>query len=202
MAEPSFGACAGDDAGPEKFADLDGRQPDAASGAEHEKRLSGLKARAVAEGEIGSAVCHQERGRMLARHPLGNRDAGRRRRADLFRIAPMAAEGRNARSRRRAVRVRTQFGHFSCNFKPRNEWILRTLLVATRHHQGVREVDPAGGDPDSRFSGAGHGRGTFCHRQAGARRFGLHRDYGCHGAPSSWLPGQFWFARQYSRRRS
>ena len=69
----------GDDAaGAEGLGDLDRGGADAAGGALHEHGLAGLQAAALDEGEVGRAVVEDDRGALLVRHRVGQRERRRR----------------------------------------------------------------------------------------------------------------------------
>ncbi len=73
----------------------------------------------------------------------------------LFSIAAMWRHGDHPIPDRDFFYASAQFQHLAGNFKAGTEGGLRLLLILATGDQAIREIDPAGPDPDAHLAGTG-----------------------------------------------
>jgi hypothetical protein len=143
------GGGAGDHPRAHQPAELDGRQPRAAGGAEDGQGFAGLQVRPVLQGVKAGAVGHHEAGRLLVRDPVRHPHHATDGRDDPLAAAPPAEEGGRPLADSQARHALPHRVDDARAFPAGREGALGLELVAVDDDQGVEEVqaDRADGEP-------------------------------------------------------
>jgi hypothetical protein len=185
-----------EDAGAELAGQLDRRGADAAGAAVDQDRLAGLEPAALEHVGPDGKVGLRQAGRLDHRQPLWHRQALRRRRCAVLRVAAARDQRADRIARFPALHVGRRGDDLAGDLQPRDRRRARRRVVAALALQHVGPVDAGSVDPDQHLARLDGRHRALCRRQHfGPAEFGqvdeahLLGDFAAHGRSSSfgWL---------------